>query len=97
MTFHFLNKYTLWIAGLAGLFFTACNLTKEVDIQLPEYTVQPVVECYLEPGKPFRLLLTRSYGFFDPLGLDSSFISKTLISDAVVTIGARCEEDVKTT
>ena len=77
-------KNILFFCSIALL--TACNLTKEVDIQLPEYTVQPVVECYLEPGKPFRLLLTRSYGFFDPLGLDSSFLDKTLVSNALVTV-----------
>jgi hypothetical protein len=68
------------------LFATACNLTKDVDIDLPEYERQPVVECYLEPGKPFRLLLTRSYAFFDPLGIDSSFFEKTLLQGATVTI-----------
>ncbi len=64
----------------------ACNLTKEVDIDLPEYRRQPVVECYLEPGKPFRLLLTQSYGFFDPFGLDSTFVEKTLLDSAAVLI-----------
>lgn len=77
-------KYILFFSAL--LFFFSCNLTKDVNIDLPEYESQPVVECYLEPGKPFRLLLTRSYGFFDPLGLDSSFIQKTLWSGALVTI-----------
>lgn len=64
----------------------ACNLEKEIDLELPLYDSQPVVECYLEPGKPFRLLLTRSYSFFDPLGLDSTFLDKTLVSGAMVTI-----------
>ncbi|MCB9330095.1 MAG: DUF4249 domain-containing protein [Lewinellaceae bacterium] len=71
---------------LSLAFLAACNLEKDVEIDLPEYNSQPVVECYLEPGKPFRLLLTRSYGFFDPLGLDSTFLDKTLLSGAVVTI-----------
>ena len=65
---------------------TACNLTKEVEIDLPEYDRQPVVECYLEPGKPFRLLLTQSFGYFDPFGLDSTFLQKTLLDSALVTI-----------
>ena len=64
----------------------ACNLEKEVDIELPPYDRQPVVECYLEPGKPFRLLLTSSYSFFDPFGLDSNFLQKTLLQGATVTI-----------
>jgi Domain of unknown function (DUF4249) len=69
-----------------ALFFIACNLTNEVEIELPEYERQPVVECYLEPGKPFRLLLTQSYSFFDPFGLDSNFLQKTLYQGATVTI-----------
>jgi hypothetical protein len=70
-------------------FLAACNLSKEVEIELPEYERQPVVECYLEPGKPFRLLLTQSYGFFDPFALDTnlvSFAQKTLLQNALVTI-----------
>lgn len=73
-------------AIIAAALFTACNLTKDVDIVLPEYEIQPVVECYLEPGKPFRLLLTRSYSFFDPLGLDTAFINNTFLQGATVTI-----------
>ena len=72
--------------GLLTLILGACNLTKDVTIDLPEYDRQPVVECYLEPGKPFRLLLTQSYSFFDPLGLDSSFLEKTLLQGATVNI-----------
>ena len=75
------------IALLATIaFFAACNLTNDVKIDLPNYDRQPVVECYLEPGKPFRLLLSQSYSFFDPFGLDSTFLEKTLLNDAVVTI-----------
>ncbi len=77
-------KYIFPVA--AAVFMTACNLTKDVDIVLPDYPRQPVVECYLEPGKPFRMLLTQSYSFFDPFGLDSSFLSKTLLQGALVTI-----------
>jgi Domain of unknown function (DUF4249) len=64
----------------------SCNLEKEVDIELPDYARQPVVECYLEPGKPFRLLLSRSYSFFDKFGLDSTFLQKTIIQGATVSI-----------
>ncbi|MCY7329698.1 MAG: DUF4249 domain-containing protein [Saprospiraceae bacterium] len=72
--------------GAVLLLLLACNLTKEVEIDLPEYQRQPVVECYLEPGQPFRLLLTQSYGFFEEFGLDSTFVQKTLIDKAQVTI-----------
>lgn len=79
------------VAGVA--FLTACNLTNDVTIDLPEYDRQPVVECYLEPGKPFRLLLSQSYAFFDPFGLDSSFLQKTLLDGAVVTISYNGQTD----
>jgi hypothetical protein len=84
-------KYLFPIAAV--LLLAACNLTKDVNITLPEYDIQPVVECYLEPGKPFRMLLTRSYGFFDPLGADSSFIQRTLWSGATVTISYNGQTD----
>lgn len=84
-------KNILPILGLA--FLAACNLTKDVDINLPDYERQPVVECYLEPGKPFRLLLTQSYSFFDPFGLDSSFLNKTLLQGALVTISYNGQTD----
>lgn len=77
-------KTIIPVIGIA--FLAACNLTKDVEIDLPDYDRQPVVECYLEPGKPFRMLLTRSYAFFDTLGLSSNFIQNALLDGAVVTI-----------
>lgn len=84
-------KHIFLFAALATL--AACNLEKEVDIDLPEYDGQPVVECYLEPGKPFRLLLSNSYSFFDPFGLDSTFLQKTLLDGALVTIAYNGQVD----
>ncbi len=87
------------INNLSIIFFlslAACNLTKDVDINLPDYQSQPSVECYLEPGQPFRLLLTHSYGFFDPFGLDSNFLQKTLLEGATVTISYNGQTDTLT-
>lgn len=67
--------------------FTACNLEKEIEIDLPDYESRPVVECYLEPGQPFALSLSRSASYFDTFpSLDFSFLQKVLISDAKVSI-----------
>ncbi|MBK6932585.1 MAG: DUF4249 domain-containing protein [Saprospirales bacterium] len=88
-----MNAIKYILSSLALIFLAACNLEKEVDIELPGYERQPVVECYLEPGKPFRLLLTQSYGFFDPFGLDSSFLQKTLLDGATVTISYNGQVD----
>jgi hypothetical protein len=82
-------KNIVKIIGLSfiiGMIITSCNLSKDIEIELPAYDRQPVVECYLEPGKPFRMLLTQSYSFFDPLGLDSTFLEKTLLQGATVSI-----------
>lgn len=42
----------------------ACDFEKEIDLDLPEYQNKLVVECYLEPGKPYRLTLTESVSYF---------------------------------
>jgi hypothetical protein len=49
---------------LSGL-LAGCSLEKEIDIDLPALTPQLVVECYLEPGQPYRLTLTESASYFD--------------------------------
>lgn len=75
--------------AIASFFaIAACNLEQEIDLELPTYDSQPVVECYLEPGQPFSLLLSRSAAYFDPFPSlnDGNFVDQLLISDAQVTI-----------
>jgi len=75
------------IAILLSISVIACNLEKEVEIVLPAYERQYVVECYLEPGKPFNLLLTKSSSYFDSISLDPAKYLKDLLADsAKVTI-----------
>ncbi|HTF82243.1 MAG TPA: DUF4249 family protein [Cytophagales bacterium] len=45
---------------LAVLGLLGCNLKKEIDLNLPPYKSQYLVECYLIPGKKYRLLLSQS-------------------------------------
>lgn len=45
----------------------SCKLNKEIDLDLPPYEEKTVVECYLEPGKPYEMLLTKSISYFDSL------------------------------
>lgn len=82
------NTYIYIIPFLIMLGLISCNLEKEIDIELPDYDSQPMVECYLEPGKPFRLLMTRTSHFFDPLLLDDIFetFEKLLYNEAEVRI-----------
>jgi hypothetical protein len=42
---------------------TACTLQKNIEIDLPTYEPKPVVECYLEPNKPYRLTLLETLPF----------------------------------
>ena len=55
-------------------------------MELPEYEVQPVVECYLEPGKPYQLLLQESVPYFNEPSLP-------LIDDALVVISHAGQHD----
>ena len=84
-------KYTAFNIALAGvlasLLLAACNLEKEVEIQLPDYEPRYVLECYLEPGQPYSLLLSRSAPFFAPLpSFDQDFLREILEQGADVAI-----------
>jgi len=43
----------------------SCSLEKEIDLNLPEFQSQIAVECYLEPGKPYRATIMESTSYFD--------------------------------
>lgn len=81
-------KYNTLLILLSPFFLlTACELEKEVNIELPDYESRLVVECYLEPGEPFSLLLTRSAAYFDPFPTDNNqFLENLLVGGAAVTI-----------
>lgn len=66
---------------------TACNLTNDVELELPDYQSQPVLECYLQPGEPYSLLLSRSFEFFAPFDTsDGDFLENILETGATVII-----------
>ncbi len=83
-----MNKlFFFFLLCLSANFIASCNLEKEVQIELPVYESQYVVECYLEPGKPFALLLSRSAPYFDPFQSDvNEFLEDILVDSAEVTI-----------
>lgn len=68
------NNYWLFLLLLVG-----CKPEKEIELTLPPYTPMPVVECYLEPGRPISLVLQRTSSYFDPVSLP-------LIEDATIVI-----------
>ena len=75
----------LVILGFVSL-LSACDLEQEVEITLPDYDTRPVIEAYLEPGKPFRLLITRSDGYFDAFPSIDNFPGGLLYDSARVSI-----------
>jgi len=81
---------TKLLFGLVVLFLLswwACNLEQEVDIDLPPYNEQLVVECYLVPDQPFAALLTRSASYFEPFPTENDqFLENILVSNANVSI-----------
>lgn len=52
------------------LFLVSCNSKKEIDLKLPPYKPQYIVECYLTPNEPFRLLLSQSSGIENSIPLN---------------------------
>ncbi|MEL6674383.1 MAG: DUF4249 domain-containing protein [Bacteroidota bacterium] len=72
-----MKKFLLPIIILA--LGTACNLQQEVDLDLPEFEPQIVVESYLQPGQPYLLVLTESVGYFEDIRLQ-------FLHDATVSI-----------
>jgi hypothetical protein len=75
------------ITFIAAVFCWSCNLEKEIEIDLPDYEPKTVVECYLEPGKPFQLLLTRSASYFAPFDTNTSdLLQNLLVNGARVSI-----------
>lgn len=44
---------------------SSCDLEKDIDVSLPAYAPQLVVECYLEPGKQMRATVLESSGYFE--------------------------------
>jgi hypothetical protein len=59
--------------------FTGCDMEKEIDLNLPEFQSEIVVEGYLEAGKPYRVNIYESTSYFDRP-------EPVLIPDAVVII-----------
>lgn len=77
---------------LLAVALTSCRPDKEVDLQLPDYERELVVECFLEPGQPMKLLLFETVGFTDPI--DST--SLPFVDEALVIISHNGVDDTLT-
>lgn len=84
--FHTKISNTPWVAAsLLIMSLMACNLTQEIEIDLPPYSPEPVVESYLIPGQPYLLTIANSLPYFESVQLE-------FIDDAVVEIRHRDEK-----
>ncbi|WP_205502007.1 DUF4249 domain-containing protein [Rufibacter psychrotolerans] len=66
MLFQKLFTRSLSLLLLLGTGLSSCDMEQEIEVPLPDLPPQLVVECYLEDGKPFRLSLSESSGYFAP-------------------------------
>lgn len=75
------------ILAVMMLGMSACNLEKEIDIELPPYNSRISLECYLEPGLPFLLSLTKTAPYFEDFPtLNDQFLENILEDSATVVI-----------
>ncbi|GAB3539664.1 hypothetical protein GCM10027443_36550 [Pontibacter brevis] len=59
-----LKQTIYFLLPLLAIFY-GCDMDKDINIELPAHTPQLVVECYLEPGKPYRIAVQESASYFD--------------------------------
>jgi hypothetical protein len=74
----------IWIGILSLFVVAACN--KVIEVELPPYHPEMVVEMYLEDGKPLRCLVSESLPYTD------SMIKKPL-DDALVIFSDGVQDD----
>lgn len=83
-----MNRIAIFITFIMLGSIFGCDLEQEIEIDLPDFEGRPAVECYLEAGQPFTLLLTKSVAYFDsfPSFYRDEFLDAVLESDAEVSI-----------
>lgn len=78
---------SLVLSLIAVCALTNCNLDQPIDLQLPPYEKRIFVEAYLEVGRPFGVLLTKSSSYFAPFNLaGNDLLNDLLENDARVII-----------
>lgn len=61
----------LSLSLLLSLLSSCGSLEQEIDVDLDDYESRLVVEGYLEPGKQYNLLLSRSSNYFAPIDVEA--------------------------
>lgn len=65
-----MKQILISILALIILFCGSCNSKREIDLKLPPYKSQYVVECYLVPGQKYKLLINESTGIENSVPLN---------------------------
>lgn len=63
--------YTYISLAILLIASTSCDLTREVELEIPPYDNPYVVEGYLEPGQPYFVVLTRGQAYFDTIRVET--------------------------
>lgn len=76
-----MTKHNFFIPMIL-LFFAvaACDMQQDVEVKLPPHEETVVVECYLEPGQPHQVLVTKSLDFFEGKWLEGVDSAEVQIS-----------------
>lgn len=70
-------KYLIYLLGFF-LLFSCEEMETVVEIELPPIEKELVIECYLEVGQPYRLLLTETKDYFEDLTA-CPFVRKAIV------------------
>jgi len=57
-------KYLFFVLSVFVL-IAACDLEKDIEVDLPDYEIEIVAESYIEAGQPLRALVTESLSYID--------------------------------
>ena len=59
----------LIITGVFLIILSCEDMETVIEIEMPAIEKELVIECYLEAGKPYRLLLTETKDYFEDFGI----------------------------
>jgi hypothetical protein len=82
-----LHLYIFSLALVSVIFLSSC-LQKQVDIKLPPFKSQLVVECYLEKNKPVQVAVSQTSNFFAAPDLTAIFLKKAKV---ILSYGSRVD------
>lgn len=75
-----MKKAFLKSAGFLLLFLTGCQWENVLELEMDDHKKEVVVECYIEPGRPFRLVLSETSNFLDAPSTPYIYDAKVIIS-----------------